>query len=88
MLRLMILCFAFGITLASCKSTEEIRSELAARDDADCLSIGAKHETQAYIDCRLKIKAMRAGIIAAEAGAPRAAAPRTCQTFGNTTTCF
>jgi len=74
----------FGIlavcaALCGCKSAEE----WAKADNAECESIGAQAGTQSYVDCRLRLKEMRAKIHAAE----MADGPTVCNRVGTATIC-
>jgi len=74
-------------SLCACKSAEDKRLELSARDDAECENIGAKRDTPAYTDCRLRLKEIRAKIIAGALAAPSDSHSTVCNKTGNTTIC-
>ncbi|MGJ4947303.1 hypothetical protein [Bradyrhizobium sp. HKCCYLS20291] len=52
-MRYLLVLVLAGPLLAGCfKSTEEVRAQLAAKDDRDCQSYGAQPGSPAYVQCR------------------------------------
>jgi hypothetical protein len=58
--------------LAGCfRSSEEVRAELAAKDDQECRSYGAQPGSPAYVQCRATRASAHETADAMEAAAPR-----------------
>lgn len=51
--------YSFWLAILLCLGACTSAKEIAAKDEEECKSIGAQPGTQAYTDCRLRIKAMR-----------------------------
>jgi hypothetical protein len=62
--------------------------EVAASDDRECQSYGAKPGTDQYISCRVTKNQQHEAAMAAVLAGSAASGPTTCQSFGNTTSCF
>ncbi len=78
-MRYLLLIFLAGPLLTGCfRSSEEIRAELAAKDDQECRSYGAQPGSPAYVQCRATRasahEAADAALVAA-VSAPRAQRP-------------
>ena len=78
MLRMCVVCFVAGLALSGCRSAAQIQDEQAAK----CRSFGANPGTQVYVDCMLRLEEIDAADRRVDY------APRTCQKFGNTASCF
>jgi hypothetical protein len=89
--------FAFALLalpLAGCETMENAgphSPKVAAADDAECLSYGAKPCSSEYITCRTQKSVQHeqtaAEVLAASSGGG-GGGPTTCQTFSHTTTCY
>ncbi len=51
-MRMLVLLAFAGIGLAGCMSTEEMRAEQDAHDNAACIAYGARPGTDSYVKCR------------------------------------
>ena len=72
-----------SLLLPACQTPEEI----AAADDAQCRSYGAKPDSDAYISCRVAQQKIRSDedIASSTADVQR---NKTCTKIGNTINCF
>jgi hypothetical protein len=59
-MRLLVLLAFAGVALAGCMSTEEMRAEQDAHDNAACIAYGAKPGTDGYVKCRTDLDRNRA----------------------------
>jgi putative transposase len=64
-----------------------LRRRLVPRD-TECRSYGAKPGTSEYIQCRVTKNQQHEAAMAAVLAGGAASVPTTCQSFGNTTSCF
>lgn len=89
-----ILAFALlALPLAGCETMAEDgphSPKVAAIDEAECLSYGAKPGSAEYIQCRVtksqQHETTMATVLAGNGGG--GSGTTTCQSFGNTTSCF
>ena len=68
-----------SVLATACQTPEEI----AADDDSQCRSYGAKPGSDAYVNCRVAQQKIRS-----DENIASASGNTTCTTFGNTVSCF
>lgn len=75
-MRYLLLILLAGPLLAGCfRSSEEIRAEIAAKDDQECRSYGAQPGSPAYVQCRATRASAHETADAVQAAAPPPPAP-------------
>jgi hypothetical protein len=77
-----------AITLSGCVTGGPHSPEVAAADDRECQSYGAKPGTDQYISCRVTKNQQHEAAMATVLAGSSASGPTTCQSYGSTTTCF
>jgi hypothetical protein len=78
-----IACAAIIMALTGCMTREERMAAQNAKDDAQCLSYGAKAGTDAYITCRTQLSTAKTGADAIRSSG----GPVVCNQVGTTTIC-
>jgi hypothetical protein len=78
-----------GACLSGCVTGGPHSPEVAAIDDKECLSYGAKPGSPEYISCRVtKNQQHESAMATVLAGGGGGGGPTTCQSYGNTTSCY